>query len=152
MTVSAAVTVLVYFATLLLLYPLYFTSAIPLGLALYGATDVGWPQLLSDSRAVLLGDVVAMMLWWTYRRRISGSALPLTLAVFATGSVLVWLLEDKSWFYHRLPAAIFTTLALLYWLCVLPRPVIGWRRASLGASVPAILAMFGLCGIGLGAS
>jgi hypothetical protein len=75
----------------------------------------------------------------------------LVLAVFAAGSVLVWLLEDKSWFYHRLPAAIFTTLALFYWLCVLPRPLIGWRRASLGASIPALLAMFGLCGIGLGA-
>ena len=151
MTISAAVTVVVYFTTLLLLYPVYFTSAIPLGLALYGASDVGWAQLLSDSRAVLLGDVVALMLWLTYRRRISDSALPLTLAVFAVGSVLVWLLADKSWFYHRLPAAIFTTLALLYWVCVLPRPVIGWRRASLGACIPAILAMFGLCGIGLGA-
>jgi hypothetical protein len=151
MTISAAITVLVYFTTLLLLYPVYFTSAIPLGLALYGASDVGWAQLLSDSRAVLLGIVVALMLWLTYRRRVSDSALPLTLAVFAAGSVLVWLLEDKSWFYHRLPAAIFTTLALLYWVCVLPWPVIGWRRASLGACIPAILTMFGLFGIGLGA-
>jgi hypothetical protein len=96
MSVSAAAAVLVYIAALSLLYPAYFTSAIPLGLALYGASDVGWLQLLSDSRAVLLGDAVALMLWWTCRDKISDSALPLTLAVFAAGSILVWLLEEKS--------------------------------------------------------
>ena len=56
------------------------------------------------------------MLWWTYRDKMTDSALPLTLAVFAAGAILVSLLEGKSWFYHRLPASILTTLALLYWV------------------------------------
>jgi hypothetical protein len=147
MTISAVVTVLAYIAALLLLYPAYFTSAVPLGLALYGASDVGWLQLLNDSRAVLLGDVVALLLWLAYRRKITDSALPLTLAVFAAGSVLVWLLEGKSWFYHRLPATILTTLALLYWVSAIPRP--GMARRS--AFFAAIFALMALSGIGLAA-
>jgi len=146
-TVSTAVTMLVYIVAVLLLYPAYFSSAIPLGLALYGATDVSWPQLLSDSRALLLGDMIAFVLWWTYRNKVTDSALPLTLTVFAAGSIVVWLLEGKSWFYHRLPASIFTTLALLYWVSALPRLGIG-RRPPIFA---AMLALVGLFGIGLAA-
>jgi hypothetical protein len=146
MTISAAATMLLYVAVLCLFYPAYFTSAIPLGIALYGASDVGWLQLLSDSRAVLLGDAVALALCWIYRRKTCASALPLTLSVFAAGAILVWLLEDKSWFYHRLPAAILVTLALIYWLSVLPRPGIE-RRPALFA---IIFAMAGLYGIGSG--
>ena len=42
MTISAALTVFVYIAALLVLFPTYFTSAIPLGLALTEpATSVG---------------------------------------------------------------------------------------------------------------
>ena len=147
LTISTAVTVFVYIVAVLLLYPAYFTSAIPLGLALYGATDIGWPQLLSDSRAVLLGDVIAFILWWTYRNKLTDSALPLTLAVFAAGSIVVWLFEGKSWFYHRLPASIFTTLALFYWVSAVPRLGIGRRPPILVAT----LALVGLFGIGLGA-
>ena len=147
MTISAAVTVVAYVAAVLILYPAYFTSAIPLGLALYGASDVGWLQLLSDSRAVLFGDVVALMLWWRYRHKMTDSALPLTLAVFAAGAILVSLLEEKSWFYHRLPATILTTLALLYWVAALPRP--GMRRQA--AFFVTMFAMVGLFGVGLAA-
>ena len=147
LTISTAVTMLVYIVAIILLYPAYFTSAIPLGLALYGATDVGWVQLLSDSRTVLVGDVIALILWWTYRNRVTDRALPLTLAVFAAGAIAIWLLEGKSWFYHRLPASIFTTLALLYWVSALPR--LGtWRRPPIFV---ATLALVGLFGIGLAA-
>jgi hypothetical protein len=147
MTITAAVTVLVYVGAVLLLYPAYFTSAIPLGLALYGASDVGWLQLLSDGRAVLLGNAAALMLWWIYRRKISDSALPLAVAVFAAASILIWLLEEKSWFYHRLPASILTTLALLYWVSALLRPEMGRRSAFF----VAISAMVGLSGVGVAA-
>jgi hypothetical protein len=147
MTLSVVVAVFGYVGVLAVFYPAYFASAIPLGLALYGASDVGWRQLLNDSRAVLLGDAVAFMLWWTCRRRLSDCALPLTLTVFAAGAILVWLLEGKSWFYHRLPASIFTTLALVYWLSASARPGIG-RRAVFPV---ATLAMLGLVGIGLAA-
>ncbi|HEY1433700.1 MAG TPA: hypothetical protein VGF39_19040, partial [Stellaceae bacterium] len=71
----------------------------------------------------------------------------LTLAVFAAGSISVWLLEEKSWFYHRLPASILTTLALLYWLSALPRLGTG-RRVTF---FMAILVLVGLYGVGSGA-
>jgi len=144
MTISAALTLLLYVAAVLLFFPAYFTNAIPLGLALYGASDVGWLQLLSDSRAVLLADAVAFMLWWSSRDKLRDRALPLTLAVFAAGAILVWLLEEKSWFYHRLPASIFTTLALVYWVSVLGRPEIGRRAAFL----MVIFVPLGLLGVG----
>jgi hypothetical protein len=143
-TISLAGTVLAYTAVVLLLYPAYFRNAVPLGLALYGASDAGWLQLLRDGRGVLLGSAVAVTLWQLYRRKMSDSGLPLTLAVFAAGSILVWLLQEKSWFYHRLPAAIFTTLGLIYWVSALPRPGIGWRSALFVATSVAV----GLSGIG----
>jgi hypothetical protein len=143
MTISATLTLLLYIAAILLLFPAYFTSAIPLGLALYGASDVGWLQLLGDSRAVLLADAVAFMLWWTYRDELSDSALPLALAVFAAGAILVWLLEEKSWFYHRLPASILTTLVLIYWVSTIPqraqRP-----RAALFVALSVIIGFSGV--------
>ena len=144
MTISAALTLLVYVAAVLLFFPAYFTSAIPLGLALYGASDIGWLQLLSDSRAVLLADAVAFLLWWTCRDKLTDSALPLTLAVFAAGAILVWLLEEKSWFYHRLPASILTTLALIFWLSTMPRLAIRPRAAAF----VAISVIIGFSGVG----
>jgi hypothetical protein len=143
MTVSAALTLLAYVAAVLLFFPAYFTKAIPLGLALYGASDVTWLQLLSDSRAVLLADAVAFMLWWTYRDKLSDRALPLTLAVFAAGAIVVWLLEEKSWFYHRLPASILTALALTYWVSTMPRPTMR-PRAILFVAVSIIVGFSGV--------
>jgi hypothetical protein len=133
LTISAAVTLLAYAMATALFFPAYFTNAIPLGLALYGASDVSWLQLLNDSRAVLLAEAVALMLWWTCRRKLSNHALPLTLTVFAAGAILVWLLEEKSWFYHRLPASILTTLALMYWASAIPRLALQPRAAAFAA-------------------
>src|SRR5262249_20929378 len=137
MTISAAFTLLLYVAAIGVFFPAYFTQAIPLGLALYGPTDVGWLQLLIDSRAVLLDYAVAFMVWCTYRDKLSGS-LPLTLAVFAAGAILVWLVEEKSWFYHRLPASILTTLALLYWLSMMPHRTMR-PRAALCVAISVII-------------
>jgi hypothetical protein len=139
LTISAATTVAVYIAAILWFEPAYVTDALPLGIALYGASDVSWLQLVRESRAVLLGDVVAVALWWIYRRRVTDSAVPMTLAVFAAGSILVWFLEGKAWFYHRLPASIITTLALLYWVsAVLSRPGMKLREASLVGAAASI--------------
>src|SRR5262249_24939388 len=128
-TLTAAFTMLLYVGAIGLFFPAYFIKAIPLGLALYGPTDVGWLQLLSDSRAVLLADAAAFMLWWISRDKLSERALPLTLAVFATGAILVWLLEEKSRFYHRLPASSLTALALIYWLSTMPGRAMRVRTA-----------------------
>ena len=142
-TISAALTLLVYTAAVLLFFPAYFTRAIPLGLALYGVSDIGWLQLLSDSRAVLLAEAVAFTLWWLHRDKLSDRALPMILAVFAAGAIVVWLLEEKSWFYHRLPAVILTTLALVYWISAIPRPAMRPRTAVF----VAMLVTAGLSGV-----
>jgi hypothetical protein len=144
LTISAATTVAAYIAAILWLEPAYFTDAIPLGIALYGASDVSWPQLVRESRAVLLGDAVAVALWWIYRRKVTDSTVPMTLAVFAAGAILVWFLEGKAWFYHRLPASIVTALALLYWVsAVLSRTAMRLREASL-AGAAALIGLLGL--------
>ncbi|MFL5269843.1 MAG: hypothetical protein ACJ8AH_25180 [Stellaceae bacterium] len=148
MTLSAAFTMLLYVGAIGLFFPAYFTRAIPFGLTLYGPTDVGWPQLLSDSRAVLLADAVAFMLWWTSRDKLSANALPLTLAVFAAGAILVWLIEEKSWFYHRLPASILTTLALVYWLSTVPRRAMR-PRAALCVAISVIIGFSGIASAAL---
>jgi hypothetical protein len=92
---------------------------------------------------VLLAEAIAFMLWWTCRRKLSDHALPLTLTVFAAGAILVWLLEEKSWFYHRLPASILTTLALTYWVSAIPRLALQPRAAAFVA-LSVIIGISGL--------
>jgi len=142
MTISAGITLLVYIAAVLAFYPAYFTSAIPLGLDLYGASDSRWLPLLSDGRAVLLAVAVVFMLWWRHRDKFNDRALPLTMAVFAAGSILIWLLERKSWFYHRLPASILATLALVYWVSAMLRSEIG-SRATVRMAVFVVVGLSG---------
>jgi hypothetical protein len=114
-----------------------------LGLALYGVSDAGWLQLLSDSRAVLFANAVAFALWWIHRDALSDRALSMTLAVFGAGAIMVWLLEEKSWFYHRLPASVLTALALVYWISTIPRPGMRTRAAVL----VRMFVMVGLSGV-----
>jgi hypothetical protein len=146
MTISAAITLLVYIAAILAFHPAYFTDAIPLGLALYGASDSSWLHLLSKERGVLLAAAVAFMLWWRYRDKLSDMVLPLTMAVFAAGSILVWLLERKAWFYHLLPASILATLTLIYFVSAMLRLAIG----SSTTICVGLYAIVGLSGLALG--
>ena len=115
MPLAAAGTLLGYVALVALLCPAYMRRAVPLALALYSATDVSFRHLLMDSLRLLFGQAVAVLLWWSRRRRMPERNLMLTLVVFAVASTVVCFMDGKDWFYHRLPATIATILALLCW-------------------------------------
>jgi hypothetical protein len=116
MPLAAAGTLAGYGALVLLTCPNYLHRAVPLALALYGATDVSFTQLLGDSLRLLFGEAVAVLLWWWSRRWLPERNLMLTLVAFALASTVVCFVDGKDWFYHRLPATIATILALLLWI------------------------------------
>ncbi len=115
MPVSAAATIAAYVASVVVIYPAYTARAVPLAIALYGATDTPLRDMLWDNVPVMLGEAAVLLLYWTTRRQRRESSLVLTLGVFAIGSTLVCFIDGKNWFYHRLPATIATVLALLVW-------------------------------------
>jgi hypothetical protein len=112
----AAGTALVGYAGLVaILCPAYLRRAVPMALALYGATDVPFLTLLADSAMLLCGLTVAAGLLWLRRRSLADYSLMLTLVVFAATSTVVCFVDGKDWYYHRLPATVATVLALLLW-------------------------------------
>ena len=115
MPLVAAVTMLAYAGLVALVCPAYLRRAVPLALALYGATDVPLRHLVTDSLRLMLGQAAALALWWHRRRRAPEGNLMLTLVVFAIASTIICFMDGKDWFYHRLPATIATVLALLCW-------------------------------------
>jgi hypothetical protein len=114
-SIAAAVTMLGYVGLVALFCPAYLRRAVPLALALYGATNVPLRQLVADSLRLMFGQVVAVALWWYCRNRRPEGNLILTLVVFAITSTAICFMDGKDWFYHRLPATIATVLALLCW-------------------------------------
>jgi hypothetical protein len=114
MPVAAGVTMVAYAALVAVVCPQYLRRAVPLALALYGATDVPFRHLLADSLRLMVGQAVALALWWN-RRRAPEGALMLSLVVFAITSTVICFMDGKDWFYHRLPATVATVLALLCW-------------------------------------
>ena len=115
MPLVAAATMLAYAGLVALFCPAYLRRAVPLALALYGATDVPLRHLLADSLRLMVGQAVALLLWWNRRRRVPEGDLMLTLVVFAITSTAICFMDGKDWFYHRLPATVATVLALLCW-------------------------------------
>jgi hypothetical protein len=115
MSISAGVTIAAYVAAVIVIYPAYVERAVPLAIALYGATDTPLTDMVWDNVPVMLGEAAVLLLYWTTRRQARESSLVLTLGVFAIGSTLVCFLDGKNWFYHRLPATVATVLALLIW-------------------------------------
>ena len=113
--IAAAATMLAYAGLVALLCPAYLRRAVPLALALYGATDVSLRHLLVDSLRLMVGQAVALLLWWHRRRRVPERNLMLTLVVFAITGTAICFMDGKDWFYHRLPATVATVLALLCW-------------------------------------
>jgi hypothetical protein len=126
-SIAAAVTLLAYAGLVALFCPAYLRRAVPLALALYGASDVPLRHLLMDSMRLIAGQAVALLLWWNRGRRAPEANLMLTLVVFAITSTAICLIDGKDWFYHRLPATIATVLALLCWAA----SALLHRRASL---------------------
>jgi hypothetical protein len=137
-SLAAGTTMLVYAGLVTLFCPAYLRRAVPLGLALYGGTDVPLRQLLADSLRLIVGQTVALVLWWHRRRRMPEANLMLTLVVFAVIATAVCLMDGKDWFYHRLPATIATVLALMCWVASALLHRSNYRRAWLPVTAGAV--------------
>lgn len=112
---TGGLSIAVYAGAVAILSPAYINWAVPMALALYGATDVSMWQLFIESAALLGGELVMagllLMRWHHLRER----WLMLTLIVFAAISSVICFLDGKDWYYHRIPATVATVLALLCW-------------------------------------
>jgi len=141
MPLAAAGTLITYAGLVELICPAYMRRAVPLALALYGATDVPFRHLLRDSAGLLFGEAVAVLLCWHRFRRREDRTLLLTLVVFAVTATVVCFLDGKDWYYHRLPATIATILALLTWAATtsLRRRAEIWPPALLAGSAFVLL-------------
>ncbi len=115
MPIAAGVTLVGYAGLVAILCPAYLRRAVPMALALYGATDVSFQALLADSTMLICGQAVAIALLWLRRRSLPDVNLMLTLVVFAATSTVICFVDGKDWYYHRLPATVATVLALLLW-------------------------------------
>ena len=112
---AAAATLLFYVGLVAVDCPAYLRHAVPLAMALYGATDVSFAVLLRYSAPLLAAEALAVFLWWRDRRTMPHAALLLSLVVFAVASSTICFIDGKDWFYHRLPATVVTALALILW-------------------------------------
>jgi hypothetical protein len=113
LTVSAVATLLIYGASIVAFCPNYMHRAVPLALALYGATDVPAMQLMLEMLRLILCQAVAGALLWLRRQNMPEKSLVMVLLLFAAVTTVVCVLDGKNWFYHRLPATVATVLALL---------------------------------------
>jgi hypothetical protein len=112
---AAAATLTAYVGLVAYLCPAYLLHAVPMALALYGATDVSFAALLFKSAPLLAAEGLAIFLWWRDRRFLPCAALLMTGMVFAVSSSVVCFIDGKDWFYHRLPATVVTLLVLILW-------------------------------------
>ncbi len=135
MPLAAGTTMVAYAGLVALLCPAYLRRAVPLALALYGASDVPLRHLVADSLRLMFGEAVALLLWWHRRHRLPDGNLLLTLVVFAITSTAICFMDGKDWFYHRLPATIATVLALLCWAA---SALTQRRAAGRGAFLPVV--------------
>ena len=124
-----------YVGSVAVLCPAYLQHAVPLALALYGATDVPLVHLLSVCARVLFCLAAAALIYWHRRREMPERHLMLTMLVFAALSVAICIMDGKDWFYHRLPATIVVILAL-----VLGLTSALWHRSLSRRFVPLMMA------------
>ena len=148
-TLAAAATLGLYGIGVLLFCPAFLDNAVPLALALYGGTDTPCWEILRES-SVLLGGVASVVLLAAMWR----SALPddqpfvrnllIALATFALVASISYIVQGKNWFYHRLPAAFATVLALLLWgaSVLRARPRLNRRLTALVVLAVVTLAEF----------
>ena len=134
-----------YAASVVTLFPVYLSFIIPLARDLYGASDVPFGTLLLESHNLLLGQSIVLLLCLT---RIGGARrdpLLLALTVFGCGAIFAYFIEQKDWFYHRLPATIVVVLALTYWTAgvLLDRTSSGARKLAGFAIAACALGVFG---------
>jgi len=110
----AAIAASVCYAGLVaVLCPAYLRHAVPLALALYGATDVAAAHLLALCTRLLIGLAAAGVVYWLRRDAMRERNLLLILMVFAATSIAVCFVDGKDWYYHRIPATVAVILALV---------------------------------------
>jgi hypothetical protein len=112
---AAGATLAAYVGLVAIVCPAYLRHAVPLAMALYGATDVSFPNLLWESAPLLGAEALALFLWWRRDGTVPRRTLMLTGLVFALTSSLICFIDGKDWFYHRLPATVITLLVLVLW-------------------------------------
>ena len=123
---------------------MYFQTIVPLTMALYGASDVTVARMLFESRILLAGELIILLLLLRRAGPLCRDDLLLALAVFALGGVVTCLVQDKDWFYHRLPATILVWLGLIYWTAATlsaPQPAARRSCVMLAAAICAIGAL-----------
>ena len=136
---AAGITLLSYVGLVAWVCPAYLRQAVPLAMALYGATDVTFRALLLDSAPLLVAEGLAIALWWRDRSALPVSRLMLAGMVFAVTSSLICFIDGKDWFYHRLPATVITILVLILWAaCAVERQDRAARRHGLALSGIAV--------------
>ena len=160
---SFVITTGFYGAAVLLFEPAFLTKAVPLALAIYGGTDTAVWHILMESRNLLFGQAVALLLCW-YSQTALGRHSPflrhlfLALVAFGAACTVLFVLQGKDWFYHRLPATTATVLALILWLAVVFAAYAGriadgvaampWRRLALPVPLAAAaLLAFGIANV-----
>ena len=114
--IAAGLTMFAYIAIVYVTCPAYVRRAVPMALALYGATDVSFFRLLLDSAVLIVGEVVAASLVWLRRHTMPERNLMMVLVVFAAVSTVICFMDGKDWYYHRLPATVATVLVLICWV------------------------------------
>jgi hypothetical protein len=154
-TVAAALTLVVYGALVVVVCPAFLQYAVPLALALYGGTDSTLANLLSESTRMLVSlAAVGLLSWWgrdaLRRRGPLPTMLMLTLIAFAAGAALVFLLQGKNWFYHRIPATVTIMLGLLLWFAAMLPEFQHGGRPRVRRALQLAMAMITLVGIGMG--
>lgn len=152
-----------YGVAVLLFEPDFLTRAVPLALSLYGGTDTSVWHILAESRNLLFGQAVTLFLC-AYQRETLARHSPflrhlfLALVAFAVACTVLFVMQGKDWFYHRLPATTATVLALILWLSVVIAAQSGrlagaagritWTRLGLPVALgTAALVAFGVANV-----
>lgn len=131
--------------------PAFLEKAVPLALALYGGTDTPCWKIILQSSRLIFGQAVVVLLCWSAATTLARRSpflrhLLLGLAAFGVAATVVFVLQGKDWFYHRLPATTTTLLALVLWIAAIipPEPMralrdvmAGFNRAHLRRLAPA---------------
>ncbi len=142
--VAFVVTTVLYGLSVLAFEPNFLARAVPLALALYGGTDTPVWHILLKSWNLLLGQAVALLLCWRSDETLGRHSLFLrhlflVLVAFGIACTVLFVMQGKDWFYHRLPATTATVLALILWLTVVLRAQAGrLSTRALGVTPPAL--------------
>ncbi len=148
--VAAFGAAMLYAVVVIIFCPAFLDSAVPLALALYGGTDTPMLELVVKAQVLVFGLGASVALWIACRSSLAmrssyTSRLFVVLTTFAIGATIVYVMQGKDWFYHRIPATMAIVLALLLWAAeILPRARSLGLRSSRLIPYTALVA-FALC-------